>query len=70
MPNGECGITGVMLSEATVTLSEAKGLILRLRCFASLSMTTVVLRVTVVAFRVTTITLVSFSIPHSQFIVR
>jgi hypothetical protein len=49
-----------MLSEAVVTLSEAKGLFLRLRCFASL-------RVTVVAFGVTTITPVAFSIPHSAF---
>ena len=41
MPNRECGMRGVMLSEAAVTLSEAKDLFLRLRPLASLRVTTI-----------------------------
>jgi ApbE superfamily uncharacterized protein (UPF0280 family) len=41
----------VTLNKAAVTLSEAKGLILRLRCFASRFFA--VLRMTAVALRVT-----------------
>jgi len=56
MRNGECGMSGVMLSEA-------KHLNRENRPFASLRVTTASLRVTAASLRVTTIPHSHFSIP-------